>query len=527
MTTLIESGRRAAADLLPGMASHVWSATIFLLAILVTLFALRRRLTAGARFSLVMIGLAKFALPDAAVGAGVRALGDAFRIDARGPLAVPLQAVAGALRVDLVPAEIRLWPAIVLGVWWAVAFVLIVRLVRAHRLTVLSARTVLPARPREVAALARARRRAGAHGRIDIARSPLPGAPAVLSIRRPLIVLPIAGCDDLTDDELESLLCHECAHVARRDNLLARCASLLCALFWFHPLVWIARRILMIEREQACDEIVAGSADRGEIYLAALTKFCHAAIGPELPGISRMATTQLKERMNHVMHYADLKAQAPSPLRVTLLGVAALALFTLASGIVGSDRVLAQDKKANDPYAVRINARRTGGAIAVAGSVRENATQTVIAAPALTLDASRRGSARSSAPGGVQVAFEARPEGSDRITVEVSVEKSGEVIQKSTLLVTPSDAATADRPQEYSGDPIDLSLANANLREVLATFGQISGMQVQIDDDIQGKVSTSWHNVPWDEALDSVVRENGLTYRIEGKTLHVSRAARK
>jgi hypothetical protein len=36
-------------------------------------------------------------------------------------------------------------------------------------------------------------------------------------------------------------------------------------------------------------------------------------------------------------------------------------------------------------------------------------------------------------------------------------------------------------------------------------------------------VSMSWHNVPWDEALDSIVRENGLTYRIEGSTLIVSK----
>ena len=525
MISRMEPGLRAAADLLPGLAAHVWSSTLFLLAVLAILVLLRRRLTAGARFSLVLIGLAKFALPDAAAGAGARALGDALGIEPHGPLVeVPLRVAAGALRVDLAPVESRLWPAIALGLWSAVALLLIFRLAWAHhRLGGLAARTVLPARPREIAALARARRRAGARVRIEIARSTLPEAPAVLGLFRPLVVLPVTGCDDLSDDELESLLCHECAHVARRDNLVAGCISVLCALFWFHPLVWIARRILMIERERACDEIVAGSADGGEIYLAALSKFCHAAIGPEAPGISRMATAQLKERMDHVMSYADLKSQAPSPWRVTLLGVTALALFTLASGIVGSERLFAQAKEQPHPYAIRITAARAGGAITLAGSVRENATQQVIAAPALTLDASRRGSVRASAPGGVQVSLEARPESGDRLTVDVAIEKAGAVVQKSTLRVAPSDAAAADRPQEYTGEPIDLSFTNANLREVLTTFGQITGMQVRIDDAIQGKVSMSWHNVPWDEALDSIVRENGLTYRIEGTTLIVSK----
>ena len=194
MSTWVESRRRTAADLLPELASHVWSSTIFLLAVLLVLFVLRRRLTAGARFSLVLIGLAKFALPDAAVGAGVRALGNALRIDSRAPLEMPLQAVTGALRLDLAPAETQAWPMVALGLWGAVALALILRLAWAHHrlASSFSVRTALPPRPREIAALARARQRAGAQGRIEIVRSALPEAPAVLRVRRPLIVLPLA-----------------------------------------------------------------------------------------------------------------------------------------------------------------------------------------------------------------------------------------------------------------------------------------------------------------------------------------------
>lgn len=522
MTSLTDSGLRAAADLWPGLASHVWSSTVFLLAVLAILWALRRRLTAGARCSLVLIGLAKFALPDALAGAGIRALGEAFHIDSPEPLEVPLRAFAGALRVDLAPAEPRLWPAIVLGLWGLVALGLILRLAWAHhRLARLAPPALLPPRPRDIAALERAQQRTGVRGSLDISRSAFPEAPAVLGVLRPRIVLPVTGCDDLSEDELESLLGHECAHVARHDNLVASCVSLLCALFWFHPLIWIARRILWTERERACDEMAAGSGDGGEIYLTALTKFCHAAIGPEVPGISRMATAHLKERMDHVMNYADLKRNAPSPRRVALLGAAALTLFTLASGVVGSERVFAEGKA--HAYSIRLTGTRAGGTIALAGSVRDNETQEVIASPALTLDASRTGSVRSSAPGGVQVALEARPEEGDRLVVDVTVEKAGEVVQKSTLRMTPSAAAAAEPPQAYTGEPIDLSVTNADLREVLTTFGQITGMPVRIDAAVQGRVSVSWHNVPWDEALDSIVRENGLAYRIEGKTLVVSK----
>jgi len=61
------------------------------------------------------------------------------------------------------------------------------------------------------------------------------------------------------------------------------------------------------------------------------------------------------------------------------------------------------------------------------------------------------------------------------------------------------------------------------VRDVLTRLGRVSALQMRIDEAVQGKVSMSWHNVPWDEALDSIVRENGLTYRIEGSTLIVSK----
>jgi type IV pilus assembly protein PilQ len=105
----------------------------------------------------------------------------------------------------------------------------------------------------------------------------------------------------------------------------------------------------------------------------------------------------------------------------------------------------------------------------------------------------------------------------------VTIEKSGKLVQRSTLLVEPSDEGAVDRPQGYTGEPIDLSLTNADLREALAKLGKMSGLTMKIDEAVQGKVSMSWHNVPWDEALDSIVQENGLTYRIEGSTLHVSK----
>jgi type II secretory pathway component HofQ len=123
----------------------------------------------------------------------------------------------------------------------------------------------------------------------------------------------------------------------------------------------------------------------------------------------------------------------------------------------------------------------------------------------------------------MQVALETLPGSGERITVEVTIEKAGEQVQRSTVEVVPSNSKAADPSQEFTGQPIDLTLSNADLREVLATFGNISGLRMEIDEAVRGTVSTSWHNVPWDEALDSILNENGLNYRIEGSTIHVSK----
>jgi beta-lactamase regulating signal transducer with metallopeptidase domain len=79
--------------------------------------------------------------------------------------------------------------------------------------------------------------------------------PAVVGFLRPCVVVP----PDLAarpPDEIEHALLHELAHVARRDPL-ANLVSLIAQIaFWFHPLVWLARRRLAALREMSCDRRV-------------------------------------------------------------------------------------------------------------------------------------------------------------------------------------------------------------------------------------------------------------------------------
>ena len=62
------------------------------------------------------------------------------------------------------------------------------------------------------------------------------------------------------------MLLHELAHIQRGDLPLQTLLLLACALQWFNPLIWLAYRRLIIERERACDDMVLAAGVRPATY---------------------------------------------------------------------------------------------------------------------------------------------------------------------------------------------------------------------------------------------------------------------
>ena len=76
----------------------------------------------------------------------------------------------------------------------------------------------------------------------------------VLGIIRPRIYIPYG----LTGTNLDMILEHENAHIARRDHLVKPLGFLIAAVYWFNPAVWFAYVMLCRDIELACDEKVIG-----------------------------------------------------------------------------------------------------------------------------------------------------------------------------------------------------------------------------------------------------------------------------
>jgi type IV pilus assembly protein PilQ len=76
--------------------------------------------------------------------------------------------------------------------------------------------------------------------------------------------------------------------------------------------------------------------------------------------------------------------------------------------------------------------------------------------------------------------------------------------------------------KEFSGHPVSLDFQGADLRAVLRTFAEISGLNIVIDPAVQGSVDVALRDVPWDQALDIILRANKLGYFLDGTIVRVA-----
>ncbi len=81
---------------------------------------------------------------------------------------------------------------------------------------------------------------------------------------------------------------------------------------------------------------------------------------------------------------------------------------------------------------------------------------------------------------------------------------------------------TATQPPRFTGHPITLDFQGADLRAVLRTFAEISGLNVVIDPTIAGQVDVSLRDVPWDQALDIILKANKLGYAVDGTVVRIA-----
>lgn len=98
-------------------------------------------------------------------------------------------------------------------------------------------------------------------------------------LRRSVVLLSTWMLEHLDREELEAVLAHEVAHVARRDSLAVWLALILRDACWYLPTVWAAYRQLQHEKELACDELAVALTGRPLALASALVKAWQPTLG--------------------------------------------------------------------------------------------------------------------------------------------------------------------------------------------------------------------------------------------------------
>jgi type IV pilus assembly protein PilQ len=90
-------------------------------------------------------------------------------------------------------------------------------------------------------------------------------------------------------------------------------------------------------------------------------------------------------------------------------------------------------------------------------------------------------------------------------------------------LASATNLTTGERV--YTGHPISLDFKDGDLQDIFRLFADISGMNVVVNPGVSGKVTLKLNEVPWDQALDLILKANGLGYTLEGNVIRIARLA--
>lgn len=80
-------------------------------------------------------------------------------------------------------------------------------------------------------------------------------------------------------------------------------------------------------------------------------------------------------------------------------------------------------------------------------------------------------------------------------------------------------------PQRYSGEPISVNLKDVDLKDFFRLIHEISGLNIIVDPSVKGTVTMVLIDVPWDQALDIVLKNNSLGSSLEGNVLRIAALA--
>ena len=177
---------------------------------------------------------------------------------------------------------------------------------------------------------------------VRLLAAPGPAMPMTWGTRRPIVLLP-SDAEQWPDTRRRDVLLHELAHVARRDCLTQLVAVCACAVYWFHPLVWVAARRLRVERERACDDRVLAAGATPSAYAEHLLEIARTLRAGTMTGLASVAMARPSQLGNRLLDVLDpARRREAVSRRFTLRAAAVAALLVPPLAVVHPTRIAAR-----------------------------------------------------------------------------------------------------------------------------------------------------------------------------------------
>jgi TonB family protein len=284
--------------------------TILFIAALAMLFAAKRS-TAAMRHLLCVCALAGSLVLPIALLVPVRA------ITIRLPV---IDAVASSQAV----ARAETWSssAFIFALWACGFVVLLLRLAIGHWRVARLIRSAAPIQPSELFL-----------ADVDV--------PIACGLFRTAVLMPRSS-SQWPDWQFDAAVRHERTHLHRKDLWANFIAQLACALWWFHPLVWMLSGQLRDCQETACDDAVLFSGCEPAVYAEALLSVARTAAQTStfnLQGCPMTTQTNLKNRITRLLDHGIARTTSRANLLRT---AAAFAIVLTAIGTLGLQKSNAQ-----------------------------------------------------------------------------------------------------------------------------------------------------------------------------------------
>jgi len=168
-----------------------------------------------------------------------------------------------------------------------------------------------------------------------VIQSSLVKVPVTLGYFKPIIVLPIGLLFSIPIAQVETILWHELAHIARRDYMVNIFQKLLEAVFFFNPAVLWLSALIREEREGCCDDIVLSKTEQKSSYLEALLSF-HGNAG-EVGSLALALSLRPNQLMNRLRRMVNQQNKRLSAVELGMM-VAGFILLSAFTSIPQVDR---------------------------------------------------------------------------------------------------------------------------------------------------------------------------------------------